>query len=249
MIKKRYKFKPNRHVKYSARVKKNKRYYTRFNLRLFIAIALLSFLLACFFSPLKIIFDTMFLIDYLQEHQCCIRIPFIIVYTILTVVGIPGTILTVAGGVVFGLWWGTFYSIIGATLGALGAFCTARYLLRDYIKRKFAKNKTLTKLQNAVTKNPFAFVLTVRFAPISPFNVVNFLFGLTSIHWLSYTIATFFGIIPGTLAYTWLGTSGVDALEGGDRTSVFLALGFLSFLSIIPLLFKNKKFKLPKILR
>ncbi len=208
------------------------------NLRFWLAIALLTLLLLCTIGPLKIIFNPMFVVHYLQEHECCIRIPFIIVYIILTVIGIPGTILTVSGGVVFGLWWGTVWSVIGATLGALGAFFTARYLLRNYIKRKFRRNKILAKCQQAVASRPFAYVFAVRFAPISPFNVVNFLFGITPIHWFPYTVATFFGIIPGTLAYTWLGTSGIEALEGGDRLSLFLALGFLTLLSLIPLMVK-----------
>ena len=208
--------------------------------RSWLAIALLSLLLACTIGPLKVIFDPMFLIHYLQEYQCCIRIPFVIVYIILTIIGIPGTVLTVAGGVVFGLWQGTLLSVVGATIGALGAFWTARYLLRDYIKRKFGNNKSLARFQQAVADKPLSFVLAVRFAPISPFNVVNFLFGLTPIDWTFYTIGTFFGIIPGTLAYTWLGTSGTEALEGGDRLPLFLALGFLTLLSIIPLV-ANKK--------
>ena len=201
--------------------------------------ALLFLLLIVTIGPLKIIFDPMFLVHYLQEHQCCIIIPFIVVYTILTVIGIPGTILTVSGGVVFGLWWGTLWSVIGATLGALGAFLTARYLLRNYIKKKFSNNRFFVKCHQAVANYPFTYVLIIRFAPISPFNVVNFLFGITPINWLPYTIATFLGIIPGTLAYTWLGTSGIEALEGGDRLPLFLALGFLTLLSLIPLIFKK----------
>ncbi len=97
----------------------------------------------------------------------------------------------------------------------------------------------MTKFNQAVKDQPISFVLAVRFAPISPFNVVNFLFGLTPIHWFYYTVATFFGIIPGTLAYTWLGTSGVEALEGGDRLPFFLALGLLTLLSLIPLFHKK----------
>jgi uncharacterized membrane protein YdjX (TVP38/TMEM64 family) len=182
----------------------------------------------------------MFLLEYLQKNRCCVIISFLITYTILTIIGIPGTLLTVVGGMVFGIWWGTLWSVIGATLGALGAFWTARYLLRDYIKRKFGKRQILTRFNQAIKKRPVAFVLTIRFAPVSPFNLVNFLLGLTAIHWISYAIATFFGIIPGTLAYTWLGTSGANALAGGDRLSFFLALGLLTILSLIPLCYKQQ---------
>lgn len=205
------------------------------NPRLWLAIAILTTLVILIVSPLKVLFEPMFLVEYLRENQCCVIIPFIVTYTILTVVGIPGTILTVAGGIVFGLWWGTLWSVIGATLGALGAFWTARYLLRDYIRRKFSKNKLVTRFNQAVKDKPITFLLTVRFAPISPFNVVNFVFGLTPVHWFTYTMATFVGIIPGTLAYTWLGTSGMKAVEGGDRLPLVLAISFLTLLSILPI--------------
>ena len=224
--------------KYSHRYKKN--HQKKYDIvRLIIIAVIASLLLLLIFSPLNVLFDKMFLVEYLRENQCCVIIPFIITYIILTILGIPGTLLTLAGGIVFGIWWGTLWSVIGATLGALGAFWTARYLLRDYIKRKFGRHKALNKFNQAVKNKPTTFVLAVRFAPISPFNVVNFLFGLTPIHWFNYTIATFFGIIPGTLAYTWLGTSSAEALEGGDRIPFFLALGLLTLLSLIPLFQKK----------
>ena len=80
-----------------------------------------------------------------------------------------------------------------------------------------------------------ACVLAVRFAPISPFNVVNFLFGLTGISVTPYAIGTLVGIIPGTLAYTWLGVTGVDALQGGDWWPVLLCLSVLTVMSLMPL--------------
>jgi uncharacterized membrane protein YdjX (TVP38/TMEM64 family) len=196
-------------------------------------------LILCLFGPFKIIFHSNFWVNFLQTYQCCTIPFFIIAYIILTIMGIPGTVLTIVGGILFGLFWGTFWSVIGATLGALGAFLAARYCFQDYVKKRFNNQGILAKFQEAVLRQPIKFVLAIRFAPISPFNVVNFLFGLTPIHWLSYTLATFIGIIPGTLAYTWLGVSGIHALEGSDRLSFFLALGFLFFLSIIPLLIRR----------
>ena len=208
-----------------------------------LGIFLISCILIITISPLKVIFNQDFLVNYLhhlQEYSCCAAGWFIFIYTILTVIGIPGTILTIAGGIVFGLSWGTFWSVIGATLGAMGAFWTARYLLHEQIEKRFGKHSALIKFNQAVTSKPLSFVLAVRFAPISPFNVVNFLFGLTPIHWFPYGLGTFIGIIPGTLAYTWLGVSGMEALEGGDRTPFFLALGILCLLSIMPFLAQRK---------
>jgi len=207
--------------------------------RTWLAIALLGVVLLCFVSPLKAVFDQAFLVGQLQRSGSWGVFLFIVVYILLTIIGIPGTVLTVAGGAVFGLVWGTFWSVIGATLGAIGAFWTARYLLRDWAVGRFSHHPALIKFNQAVTHKPLNFVLAVRFAPISPFNVVNFLFGLTPICWIRYAIGTFVGIIPGTLAYTWLGVTGTQALQGGDHLPLVIALLFLTLLSVLPLWFNK----------
>lgn len=218
--------------------RRKRKFATLLNPRMGVAIAFIVLLLLCTIGPAKSLFNQEFLVDYFNSNSCssCVILTFIGCYILLTILGIPGTILTVVGGLVFGLWWGTLWSAIGATLGALGAFWTARYLLRDYIKYKFAQHKGLKIFNQAVIDKPIAFVLAIRFAPISPFNIVNFLFGLTPLHWVPYTMTTFIGIIPGTLAYTWLGTSGKSALAGEDPITFWLALGLLTLLSIIPLI-------------
>ncbi|ACK70652.1 SNARE associated Golgi protein [Gloeothece citriformis PCC 7424] len=208
--------------------------------RFWIGITLFIIALLFTLSPLKIIFNPNFLVNFFQANSSFAVPLFIIAYIILSVISIPGTILTLVGGIIFGLLWGTIWSVIGATLGALGAFWTARYLLRDLVKQKFAHHQTFITFNQGITHQPIAFVLAVRFVPISPFNLVNFVLGLTPIHWFPYTLGTFVGIIPGTLAYTWLGVSGIEALQGSDRLSFFLALSFLGLLSILPLLAKKK---------
>jgi len=209
--------------------------------RFWIAIALFfaSFLVTI--GPLNFLLNQEFIINFLETYQGYAIALFIVLYAVLTVLGIPGMILSIAGGVTFGLLVGTLLSAIGATIGALGAFLTARYLIGDWFETKFQNHRLLTYLNQAVQHNPLQFVLTIRFIPITPFNLINFLFGLTSIHWLPYTVATFFGILPGTFAYTWLGVSGMDALQGRDRVSFFFALALLALLSAIPLFFKNKQ--------
>ncbi len=193
------------------------------------------------FTPLKIVFDFTLFKNFIEQYEGYVEIMFIVIYTALTVIGIPGTILTIVGGCLFGLWYGTLISIVSATLGALFAFWAARYLLQNFAQRRFSKNKQLNKFQTAVLDRPFSFVLTTRLIPISPFNLVNYLFGLTTINWADYTFATFIGVIPGSFAYSWIGKSGEQAMKGGDRLSFFLALTFLALLSVIPLVYRNKK--------
>ena len=193
------------------------------------------------FTPFKIVFDFTLFKSFIKQYEGYIEIIFITTYTLLTIIGIPGTILTIAGGCLFGLWHGTLISIISATLGALLAFLTARYLLQNFAQQKLSQNKQLNRFQTAVLARPFSFVLTTRLVPISPFNLVNYLFGLTTIDWTDYTIATFVGVIPGCFAYTWLGKSGEQAMMEGDRLSLFMALTFLALLSIIPLFYRRTK--------
>lgn len=193
------------------------------------------------FTPLKAaVFNPPVFKAFIQQYEGYVTISFIAIYIVLTVIGIPGTVLTVVGGCLFGIWYGTIISTISATIGALLAFWTARYLLRNSVRRRFTHSKKLAKFQTAVLQQPFGFVLTTRLIPISPFNLVNYLFGLTSIDWQDYTWATFIGIIPGCFAYTWLGKSGEIALAGGDRLSFFLALTFLALLSVVPLICRRK---------
>ena len=208
--------------------------------RLWLAIALLAVCLLCCLTPCKQLLNEQFLVQQLKQWGNWAVCFFVLVYMVATVLGVPGTVITIAGSVVFGLVWGTFWSVVGATLGAIGAFGVARYLLRNWAVRRFGHHKALVRFNQAVMDKPLAFVLSVRFAPISPFNVVNFLFGLTPISWVDYAVGTFFGIMPGTLAYAWLGVAGKEALRGGDRLPFFIALGFLTLLSVLPLVMKKK---------
>ncbi|AFY40455.1 SNARE associated Golgi-related protein [[Leptolyngbya] sp. PCC 7376] len=197
--------------------------------------------IACFgFQVRHILFDHENLAGILQILPCCVVPLFLGLYIVLTIFGIPGTVLTTAGGILFGLSWGTFWSVVGATLGALGAFWAARYILQDWAGKRFRDHRLLKKIRTSVSKKPLAIVLALRFAPITPFNLLNFLFGLTPIHWVPYTLGTFIGIIPGTILYTWLGVSGKTALSGGDRLPLIMALTALCLLSLIPPVLMNK---------
>jgi len=228
---------------------KNYRFYQQFpkffrwcrKPKVWVFIALFVVALLVTIGPLNFLLDQRLLIQHLDAYQCCAVALFLTFYTLLTLIGIPGTVLTVTGGLAFGLVWGTIWSVIGASLGALGAFWTARYLLRDFAEKKFGEYKILGYLQTMVKQKPFRFVLTLRFVPITPFNLINFLFGLTSIHWFPYALGTLLGIFPGTFAYTWLGVSGKEAVQGGDRASFFLALGLLALLSAIPLCLRKRQ--------
>lgn len=204
-------------------------------------VVLLGAILVFFLTPLRNLLDQEFLSSFLQKLGVWAVPLFIFTYVLVTVLGLPITIHTLTGGVVFGFAWGIFWSTIAATLGAVGAFCLTRYLFHDWAIAKLGQHKLLNKWNQALERNPFNLVLSLRFAPIAPFNIVNFLLALTPIDLKTYTVATLVGVIPGTIAYTWLGTSGKTAFQKNDFFQFALASCFLVLLSVAPLLIKKGK--------
>ncbi|MDX2228722.1 MAG: TVP38/TMEM64 family protein [Leptolyngbyaceae cyanobacterium bins.349] len=193
----------------------------------------------CLYSPARMLFDDALLTAVFRQLGGFAPFCFVLLFTVALSLGFPGNVLAVVGGAVFGIIWGTVWSLIGSTLGAMGAFALARYLLQRRFAHYFGHHPLLQRLNRAIARYPFTIVLATRFTPLSPFSLVNFLFGLTSIDLKTYAVGTFLGLLPLTLAYSWLGVSGYAAFQGGDRLSVYLALGFLAFLSALPMLMRK----------
>jgi uncharacterized membrane protein YdjX (TVP38/TMEM64 family) len=158
-----------------------------------------------------------------------------------TVMGVPGVILTMVGGICFGLVWGSLWSLLGATLGAIAAFGLARYWMHDWFNRNCGHHALLKSLNRMVRDRPFSFMLTIRFAPISPFNLLNFLLGLTKIPLKPYALGTFFGIIPGVIIYTWFGQAGYIALRGQGWLPLICSGLVLAGLSAVPLFIRGRR--------
>ncbi len=196
-----------------------------------------------FITPARNLLDRQILADYLQALGIWTVPIFISTYVVLAVLGLPIVIHTLAGGVVFGLVWGAIWSAIAATLGAVGAFYLTRYVFRDWAIAKFCKHKLLEKFDRSIEGNAFELILALRFTPIAPFNIINFLLALTPVKVDTYTLATFIGVIPGSIAYTWLGTSGKIAFQDGDRLQFICASSFLVILSVLPILYKRWRFR------
>jgi uncharacterized membrane protein YdjX (TVP38/TMEM64 family) len=164
---------------------------------------------------------------------------YIAIYFIATVFGIPGTILTLSAGALFEPFLGTLWTVIGATLGATGAFLVARFITFDWAKQQFEKGDRLRELSSGIEQNGFWFALSIRLAPIFPFNAVNYLLGLTPIPLSTYILATAIGIIPGSFAYCWLGRGGIEAATGRPPWQIVGALAVLAILSALPLVIKR----------
>ena len=166
---------------------------------------------------------------------------FIVIYAIATILAVPGTILTLSAGALFGIVFGTIWTIVGATLGATGAFLIARFVAGEEARSQFKKGDRLRQLQQGIEQDGFWFILSIRLFPVFPFIAVNYLLGLTPISLTAYVLATLIGIILGTFAYTWLGYGGLEAAKSGAPWQLLSALGILAVISLLPIVLKRFK--------
>ncbi|HDH16264.1 MAG TPA: sulfurtransferase, partial [Gammaproteobacteria bacterium] len=159
---------------------------------------------------------------------------YILIYAVGTVFFLPGSVLTLTGGALFGPVLGTFVNLTGATLGALGSFLIARYLTHDWVANKTGGR--IKALMNGVENEGWRFVAFVRLVPLFPFNILNYALGLTPIKLLHYFVATYIFMLPGAIAYTYLGYAGREAIGGGEGLiqKGLLALGLLALVAFLP---------------
>jgi uncharacterized membrane protein YdjX (TVP38/TMEM64 family) len=136
-------------------------------------------------------------------------IAFITIYNFATILFIPGSILTLGGGALFGVFWGSIYVFIAATLGATSAFLIGRYLTRDWVAQQIAGNIKFQAIDRAVAQEGLKIVLLTRLSPIFPFNLLNYAFGVTQVSIKDYILGSI-GMIPGTIMYVYLGSLAGD---------------------------------------
>jgi uncharacterized membrane protein YdjX (TVP38/TMEM64 family) len=186
--------------------------------------------------------------EYTERHYVSTVGLFITIYCVQTGFSLPGaTILTLAGGFLFGTWPGILYVNIGATSGATLAFLIARYLFRDVVERKFGKR--LQTIQQGFTENAFYYILTLRLIPLFPFFLVNLACSLTRVSLSTYILATAIGILPGSFVYTNAGKQLGTINEVKDLASprVLGAFVLLGLLAVVPVIYKRfKKQSLPQ---
>jgi uncharacterized membrane protein YdjX (TVP38/TMEM64 family)/rhodanese-related sulfurtransferase len=135
-------------------------------------------------------------------------------YALATVLFLPGSILTIAGGALFGPVAGTLYSLTGAALGATLSFLAARHLASDWVARRTGGR--LAEFVRGVEAEGWRFVAFVRLVPLLPFNALNYALGLTRIPLRQYVVASYLAMLPGAAAYTYLGYAGREAFAGSD---------------------------------
>lgn len=132
-------------------------------------------------------------------------IAFIVIYNIGTLLFIPGSLLTLKGGCLFGFLWGSIYVLIAATIGAIFAFIVGRYISREWVCQQIGNKPKFKAIDKAVAKNGFKIVFLTRLSPIFPFNLLNYAFGVTQVSLKDYILGSV-GMIPGTAMYVYMGS-------------------------------------------
>jgi uncharacterized membrane protein YdjX (TVP38/TMEM64 family) len=184
-------------------------------------------------------FDAAALEAWVGERGLVAPLVFMALYAVAAVFFLPGSAMTLAGGALFGPLWGTFYSLTGATVGALLAFLIARYLASDWVAQKTGGR--LKQLISGVESEGWRFVAFVRLVPLFPFNLLNYALGLTRIRFAHYALATYVCMLPGAFAYTYLGFAGREAVAGGEGLiqKGIIALALLAVAAFLPRLVKK----------
>ena len=159
---------------------------------------------------------------------------FMLIYAIGTVLFLPGSVLTLAGGALFGPLWGTFYNLTGTTIGASIAFLASRRLAGAWVANRTGGR--LRQLVDGVKQEGWRFVAFTRLVPLFPFNLLNYALGLTRIPFSHYLVASYVCMLPGAFAYTWLGYAGREAALGDQSMiqKVLIGVALLAAVGFIP---------------
>lgn len=167
---------------------------------------------------------------------------YIVVYTLRPMILFPASILSIAGGLAFGALWGTVYTVIGATLGAVLSFIVARKLGKNLVNKEWTGH--FYKIQRQMEDNGFLYVVSLRFIPLFNFDMISYAAGISKVRPRAFFLGTLLGIIPGTFAYNFLGSSFAD---GGIQT-VLIAVAIFALILLVPLFFRKKfqqKYNIP----
>ncbi len=171
---------------------------------------------------------------WIEQAGLWAPILFVALYAVATVLFMPGMVLTLAGGALFGPILGALINLSGATIGASLAFLVSRYVASDWVEQRAAGK--MRKILDGVEAEGWRFVAFTRLVPLFPFNLLNYLLGLTRIPFLHYLLATWIFMLPACFAYTYLGYAGGEALKGSESMiqNGLIALALLAVVAFIP---------------
>lgn len=162
---------------------------------------------------------------------------FVVLYVLACVLLVPGSLLTLGAGAVWGLAGGLPIVSAASTLGATAAFLAGRHLARGWVARRTEGNARFRAIDAAVAREGWKIVGLARLSPVFPFNLLNYAFGLTSVSLRDYVLASWVGMLPGTAMYVYLGSlaGGLAELGAGrsTRTPAEWALSLLGLAATV----------------
>lgn len=174
---------------------------------------------------------------------------FILIYCITPILFVPGTVMTIIGGFIFGIYWGTLYSLIGGTIGASLAFLMGRYIAKDWtknehtpvvlIEKKLSRSDAIiVEVKRGIDKDGWRYIAFTRLVPVFPYSILNYAFGLTKISLVTFAVTSFISLIPGTLVYSYIGYVGQEAANCSQ--DLFLKISLVIGLILLIGFFANK---------
>ena len=158
---------------------------------------------------------------------------FLGIYCVAPALFLPGSVLTLAGGALFGPIPGALLSLLGSTVGGTVAFLIGRYLAADWVEHRASGR--MREIKEGVEREGWRFVAFVRLVPVFPFNFLNYVLGLTRLSVRTFALTSFIAMAPGALAYAYMGYAGREAISGGPDLvrKVFLAFTLLAAASLL----------------
>ena len=177
-----------------------------------------------------------------HENPIIFMSGFIGIYFLIVALSLPGaTVLTLTAGAIFGSVLGTFLVNAGATLGAMVAFLSARFIFRDWVENKF--NDKLVFINNGISDNPISYLLFLRLVPLFPFFLVNLVLGVTQVRLSIYFLSTMIGIIPGSFVYANAGSNlaRINTISDIASPEIFGAFILLGIFALIPAFYRRYK--------
>lgn len=230
----------NQEQEHQEQEKQSKKW--KISLRTIITLSVIvAVILVVFLTPLRQYLSIESLKGFIESARESVWAPliYIAIYIIAVIFAVPGFALTIVAGPIFGLWWGTLYVVIASNIGTQITFFISRFAGRDFIARIIKHESFLDKISKKFEKNDFLVMLYIRLIPLFPFNVINYLCGLTPVRYKSYTIATFVGMLPGTFVYVYLSTSAVNIRE--NPLGIIVPIVLVVLLTVGTIIIKKKK--------
>jgi uncharacterized membrane protein YdjX (TVP38/TMEM64 family) len=176
-----------------------------------------------------------------------------LVYVGCALLFVPGSVLTIGAGLVFGLLWGTVVVSAASTTTAALAFLIARHLARERVQAMARRDARFEAIDRAIAEKGWKVVALLRLSPVVPFSLSNYLYGLTPVRFLPYLLTSWVAMLPGTVLYVWLGAAGraaADAGRGEGRTPwewALLAAGLAATVAVTVLLTRAARQELAKL--